>query len=207
MKKVICLWLVLLITGILFSGCKEKVEPQTGSAQDKAQTEQPTGELGSGLNEGTGEQVEGSQQPHQFGGFQGAGQEFAGGNTVNDYNLSSVRRVPHPEFIRLVFEFTRGDSGEFGEAPPDYTVRLEKDSQSINIILNGVTKADIMKNKQQVISLSKLIKDITFIPKEGSRGIVSLELYGPVTFQVFDLGNPARVVVVLKPEGGQIDNL
>lgn len=179
MRKIVYLGLIFLVTGILISGCKEKVDFQ----------------------------ADGGRQPHQFGGFQGPGQEFTGGNTVRDYNLSSVRRVPHPELVRLVFEFTQGDSGEFGEAPPDYTVRLEKDSQSINIILNGVTKADILKNKQQVISLSKLIKDITFTPKEGSLGIVSLELQSPVTFQVFDLGDPARVVVVLKPEGGYADKL
>lgn len=207
MKKIFYACLVILAMSILISGCTGMAGSSQDSDQNKPVGEKPNVEQNQDSTNRADSQAGGSQQPHQFGGFEGAGEEFKGGSTVSDYNLSSVRRVPHPEFIRLVFEFTRGDSGEFGEAPPDYTVRLEKDSQSINIILNGVTKADVLKNKQQVISLSKLIKDVTFTPQEGSRGIVTLELFGPVTFQVFDLGNPARVVVVLKPEGGQVDKL
>ena len=206
MRKILYLSVIIAAMIIVLSGCSEKAGSESYSEQSKAPAEQrnvePKTDSTSGENNANG-----SQQPHQFGGFEGEGKEFKGGSTVSDYNLSSVRRVPHPELIRLVFEFTRGDSGEFGEAPPDYTVRLEKGSQNINIILNGVTKADIVKNKQQVIGLSKLIKDIKFTTQEGNRGIVSLELNGPVTFQVFDLGNPARVVVVLKPEGGQVDKL
>lgn len=182
-KKVIGSVLALMLTVTVFGGCKNyEAKNDKGTVQDRS-----------------GGPTANTPQPHEFGDFKGAGFKFTGGTTVSGYNLSAIRRVPNPQLVRLVFQFTTERPGEPGAAPPTYLIEL--DNHKIIMRLKGVDRADVMDNKEAVLALSNVIKDISFTKIGSSDGEVTLLLNSQVTFQVFDLGEPARIVVVIKPEG------
>lgn len=212
MKKInkmsLCLFMLLGTVFLLISGCTDKdtgaaapVNEVNGQVEPGNTTTDPTTTLGSQSE--TPQKP--SQPPHDFSDFRGPGAEFKGGNAVTDYNITMVRRVNHPEFFRLVFEFT-GTKADTGEAPPEYTVRMENE-KLITMRLRGVVKAEAMEDKSYILALSELLEDVTYTRDSNGEYIVKLYFKSPVVFQVFDLAKPARVVVVLRADPGQMNKM
>ncbi len=189
-KMLLCFFTVLLVALIPMSGCSKIDIDNSSDSTLGRQRDTPH---------------QSAQQPHDFSDFKGPGSEFKGGQAVNDYSLTLVRRVNHPEFIRLVFEFA-GKVDDKEEAPPEYTVSMENEKK-ISIRLKGVIKEEVMENKTDILSLSELLQDVDFTRDANGEAVVSLSFNGPVVFQVFDLAKPARVVLVLRPTMGQMNKI
>lgn len=139
--------------------------------------------------------------PHAYGDFQGAGQVFSGGDPkVKDYNLTGIRRVPHPTFYRMVFDFGLGETGaEAAASVPGYQVTMGQNQQLVTLDLSGVNWAAAKNLADKIAQNAPLISKLTFEPAGDQKYKVIMDLKEKAVFQVFDLPNPARVVVVMAP--------
>lgn len=185
--------ILVLIIFFAFSGCAASDKAGTPALQGNAPTTQNNA---SPPNNNPAE----ANPPHSFGDFKGANQSFSGGGPVQNYNLAGIRRVPHPSFYRMVFEFTLEENGvERAQAVPAYQITMNDDQTQIIMDLPGVSWASAIKEKDAIISSAPLLKDIQFQTKAQGGGQILLSLQQKAAFQVFDLANPSRVVIVMNP--------
>ncbi len=113
-----------------------------------------------------------------------------------------IRRAANPKFERIVIDLEGTQNGEPSAVsrPPYYQVAVTPDEKRLVFTLWG--KPKLAFNSKKVIAefkKSKTVEDVQLLPKvESGEWTFVMELKGPLSAEVFELGSPARVIVDLK---------
>ena len=130
---------------------------------------------------------------------------FSGGDrSSSDFRVSNIRVAANPEgYDRLVIDFTGNEGGQKSTLarPPFFMVESESGSKRVNITVYGRAKLDFSSQSAiQSAKKTKHISKIDFIPVVNEdRWIFSIQTQTPVKAEVFELSDPARIIIDLKP--------
>lgn len=123
---------------------------------------------------------------------------FSGGDGANtDFHISQIRLATNPAgYDRVVIE-VKPESGR----PPFYLVENDPSNKRVQITLYGQPKLDF--SSQTAIQQAKKTKQITkleFVPLLGSdRFTMVIKTQAAVKIEVFELSQPSRIIIDLKP--------
>ncbi len=122
---------------------------------------------------------------------------FSGGDRLSsDVKIENVRIAANQGgFDRIVIDIAKL------ERPPFFMVQNNRDSRRIVATLFGKIKAEFSTQTAiQSARKTKSIKKIEFFPPmEQDRWMFAIDLQGPVKTEVFELTEPARIIIDLKP--------
>ena len=190
-KKLVLAFLLIMVMTII-SACQQ--EDATSNKDAVIQEDVTETEGKDPLLEG---KVPTSDEPHAFAGFT-KDQIFAGGVEVTNYALEGIRRLPHPEFTRLSFDFKGSEEGA-QNIPPQYEVSYDDDKKELTAVFKGVNENLIETKTEEIKSLAPIISNIEFVMIDQDLHAILL-LKTEISFQVFHLADPARIAIVLKPD-------
>jgi hypothetical protein len=129
---------------------------------------------------------------------------FSGGDrNSSDFRVSDVRIAANPlGFDRVVIDLSGNTNGEKTKLsrPPFYLVELNPASKMVTITLYGKPKLEFSTSAaMQAARKSKTISKLDFIPLVNEdRWVWTIETQVPVKAEVFELSDPARVIIDLK---------
>jgi hypothetical protein len=129
---------------------------------------------------------------------------FTGGDrNSSDFRVKEIRLAANPAgYDRVVIDFAGNSvSGKSELArPPFYIVELNPENKRVQVTLFGKPKLDFSSQSSiQAARKTKLVSKLEFIPIVNSdRWTWSIETKAPVKAEVFELSNPARVIIDLK---------
>ena len=154
-------------------------------------------------NKESAEEEKGSEpdnnSPHEFSGFT-KDEKFSGGVQAKEYNLNNVRRGPHPTFTRLIFDFTVGSQGgDSAQEPPEYEITYSDKENKVTAVFEGVKYNSLEDKVEEMKQLAPILEDVKFAP-EKNKLTMTLLLKEKVSYQVFNLTNPARIAIVMSPD-------
>ena len=130
---------------------------------------------------------------------------FSGGDRNSaDFRVSNIRVAANPEgYDRLVIDFTGNEGGQKSTLarPPFFLIESEAGSKRVNVTVYGRAKLDFSsQTAMQSAKKTKHISKIEFIPLVNEdRWIFSIHTQTPVKAEVFELSDPARIIIDLKP--------
>jgi hypothetical protein len=124
------------------------------------------------------------------------GSVSGGDRQSSDFQVVSVRAASNPEgYDRLVI-----DLGKV-KRPPFFLIQNDGNADRILVTLYGKVKLDFSSQSAiQAARKTKTIKKLEFLPLlEEDRWVFSAHTQGPVKMEVFELTDPARIIIDLKP--------
>jgi len=119
-----------------------------------------------------------------------------GDRTQSDFKVVSVRIAANPAgYDRLVIDLANA------KRPPFFMVQNDPTTHRIVVTLYGKAKLDFSSQTSiQSAKKTKSIKNLEFIPLvEADRWMFSVQVQGSVKSEVFELSDPARIIIDLKP--------
>lgn len=129
---------------------------------------------------------------------------FTGGDrNSNDFRVSQVRIAANPAgYDRIVIDLAGNTHGEKSNLsrPPFYMVEVDGSNRKVNVTLYGKPKLDFStQTAMQSAKKTKTISKLNFIPLVNTdRWTWSIETQAPVKAEVFELTDPARIIIDLK---------
>ena len=129
---------------------------------------------------------------------------FTGGDRNSaDFRVKDIRIAQSPAgYDRVVLELSGNAKGEkiSLSRPPFYLIELNSTARLITITLYGKPKLEFsIPNALQATRKSKTITKVNFIPLVNEdRWIWTIETQVPVKTEVFELSDPARIILDLK---------
>ena len=129
---------------------------------------------------------------------------FSGGDRLSsDFHISNIRMAANPAgYDRIVIDLggnTLGEKSELSRSP-FYLVSVNQNKKQVDVTLFGKAKVDF--STQSVIQAArkmKTIAELDFIPTVvEDRWIWSIKTQGAIKAEVFELTNPARIIIDLK---------
>lgn len=208
MNKRLVVFLLILALATFSLGCSKETD---NTEQEKPVTTKQTNISDTKKNDSTGQgegkkdnlgqgSVPATNPPHSFPGFS-KDKAFSGGQEVENYVLSNIRRAPHPEFTRLIFDFSGAEKALEANLPPKYEISYQDDTQTLTAVFKGVSSNTVKNKVKEIQELAPIIDTIQFeqTPAELK---VTLKLKEKVSYQMFELSVPARIAVVLNPDKG-----
>lgn len=129
---------------------------------------------------------------------------FSGGDrSSSDFRVSQIRIASSPAgYDRVVIDLAGNSLGEKSalSRPPFYLVELDQSNHRVNVTLYGKPKLDFsFQSAQQMARKTKTISKLNFIPLvTADRWISSIETQVAVKAEVFELTDPARLIIDLK---------
>ena len=119
-----------------------------------------------------------------------------GGEITDGKDLRNIRWGKHPYFERIVLDIYEGAYGEKGppaSVPCRFNIKYEYYPFHFTITLMGIRSRTA---EFSTFKNSKMIKDIYQLPMLDDSGIkFAVSLKQPVKFEVFELYDPARIVL------------
>ncbi len=123
---------------------------------------------------------------------------FSGGDGANtDFHVSQIRVAANPAgYDRLVIEVEPA-SGR----PPFYMIENDPSNKRVQVTLYGKAKLDFSSQTAlQQAKKTKHISKLEFLPLLGSdRFTFVIKTQVPVKTEVFELSQPSRIIIDLKP--------
>jgi len=119
-----------------------------------------------------------------------------GDRTQSDFKVVSVRIAANPAgYDRVVIDLA--DS----KRPPFFMVQMDPQTHRAVVTLYGKAKLDFSTQSAiQAARKTKTLSKIDFIPLvEADRWMFSLETQPGVKAEVFELSDPSRIIIDLKP--------
>lgn len=124
------------------------------------------------------------------------GSVSGGDRSSSDFQVVSVRAASSPEgYDRLVIDFSKV------RRTPFFVVQNDSNADRIIATVYGKVKLDFSSQSAiQAARKTKTIKSLDFLPLlEEDRWMFSARTQGPVKMEVFELSDPARIIIDLKP--------
>jgi hypothetical protein len=122
---------------------------------------------------------------------------FSGGDRLSsDFQVVSVRAASNPEgYDRLVIDFSKV------KRPPFFLIQNDSQADRVLVTIYGKVKLDFSSQSTlQAAKKTKTLKRIDFFPLvENDRWVWAAHTQGPVKMEVFELSDPARIIIDLKP--------
>ena len=122
---------------------------------------------------------------------------FTGGErSSSDFKVSNVRVAKNPAgYDRIVIDFTKLTR------PPFFMVENDPSSKRVNVTVYGKVKVDFSSQAAiQSAKKTKTISHLEFLPiVDPDRWMFSIYTQAPVKSEVFELTDPARIIIDLKP--------
>ena len=130
---------------------------------------------------------------------------FSGGDrNSSDFRVSNIRVAANPGgYDRLVIDFSGNEGGQKSSLarPPFYLVESDAGSKRVTVTVYGKTKLDFSSQMaMQAAKKTKHISELEFIPLvTEDRWMFTIHTQTPVKAEVFELSEPARIIIDLKP--------
>jgi hypothetical protein len=119
-----------------------------------------------------------------------------GDRSQSDFTVSSVRIAANPAgYDRLVIDLAHTKNAPF------FMIQNDPGTRRIVVTLYGKPKLDFSSQSAiQAAKKTKTIKKLDFIPLvESDRWMFSIESQTGVKSEVFELNDPSRIIIDLKP--------
>ncbi|MBS1959595.1 MAG: hypothetical protein JST80_09005 [Bdellovibrionales bacterium] len=129
---------------------------------------------------------------------------FTGGDRAHsDFRVQNIRIASNPAgYDRVVVDFAGNDLGEKSRLarPPYYMVDIDHLNKRVNITVYGKPKLDFSTQATlQSAKKTKVLAKVDFIPMvNNDRWTFTLEGKSALKAEVFDLSEPARLIIDLK---------
>jgi hypothetical protein len=129
---------------------------------------------------------------------------FSGGDrNSSDFRVTQVRVAANPAgYDRVVIDFSGNAMGEKSglSRPPFYMVEIDGSNHKVNVTVYGKPKLDFSTQTAiQSARKTKTISKLNFVPLVNTdRWTWSIETQSAVKAEVFELTNPARIIIDLK---------
>jgi len=120
---------------------------------------------------------------------------FSGGNELPGCVLSSIRFGKHPDFHRIVLDFSVGQAGKVVDAPrhPPYRVEYREFPYRLKIVLEGVKYSETARvDTAHALPLSIVTK------ADNEIQLAEVFLQGPALFKVIEIDDPAKLAIDVK---------
>jgi hypothetical protein len=122
---------------------------------------------------------------------------FSGGDRLSsDFKVLNVRVAANPGgYDRMVIDFSKLSR------PPFFMVENDPNAHRVVVTLYGKVKLDFSTQTAiQAARKTKTIKNIDFLPiVEADRWMFVVNTQSPVKTEAFELTDPARIIIDLKP--------
>ncbi|MBU6153879.1 MAG: hypothetical protein KGP28_06215 [Bdellovibrionales bacterium] len=119
-----------------------------------------------------------------------------GDRTQSNFKVASVRIAANPAgYDRVVIDLAES------KRPPFFMVQNDPGTHRVLVTLYGKAKLDFSSQTAiQAARKTKSIKNLDFIPLvESDRWMFSMECQAGVKSEVFELTDPSRIIIDLKP--------
>lgn len=129
---------------------------------------------------------------------------LGGDRSMIDIVVKDIRRAKNSGFERIVIDLTRTQNGEPTEIkhPPYYQLAVFPDERRFTLSLFGKPKLDF--NPKKVLSTFKhshVIQKVDLLPRlEDDSWTTSFELKSDSSVEVFELSQPTRIIIDVKPQ-------
>ena len=136
--------------------------------------------------------------------YVGEGSISGGDRNSADFRVSQIRIAPDAKkgYDRVVVELSGNSGGEKSNLarPPFFLVELDGANHRVNVTVYGKPKLDFSTQMAiQAAKKTKTISKLKFIPLVNpDRWTWSIETQTPVKAEVFELTDPARMIIDLK---------
>lgn len=131
---------------------------------------------------------------------------ITGGEITDGRDLRDIRWGKHDQFERLVLDIYEGSYLDKGPAVPypcHFEISYEYYPFRFTVLLQGIRARNAQYGR---IEGSALIKEVYMLPYLDDSGIMfGIALNGPVEYEIFELHNPARIIIDLRPHDGPVD--
>ena len=130
---------------------------------------------------------------------------FSGGDrSHSDFRVSQVRVAPNPAgYDRIVIELSGNAGGEKSslDRPPFFMVENDPSNHRVQVTVYGKAKLDFSSQAAaQQAKKAKLISRLEFIPLvDADRWSWVIHTQVAVKAEVFELSEPARIIIDVKP--------
>ena len=130
---------------------------------------------------------------------------FSGGDrTHSDFRIAQVRVAANPGgFDRLVVELSGNAGGEKTslDRPPFFMVENDPSNKRVQVTVYGKAKIDFSAQSAiQQAKKTKFVSHLDFIPLvDADRWTWVIHTQVPVKAEVFELSEPARIIIDVKP--------
>jgi len=122
-------------------------------------------------------------------------ESFDGGKITDGLEVKKIRVGRHEDYVRLVFDIY--EEGVAAMAVGDYKAHYNKAKNDIEVLLNGYRK---FSASLPSFGVSSPIEQIYFENyRDDSAYKFHIKLRGESKVRIFDLENPARLVIDIKP--------
>ena len=129
---------------------------------------------------------------------------FTGGDRASsDFRVTQIRVAANPEgYDRVVIDLGGNTLGEKSvlARPPFYLVEADSSHKKVNVTVYGKPKLEFSTQSSiQAAKKSKIISKLEFLPLVNSdRWTWTIHTQFPVKTEVFELSDPARIIIDLK---------
>jgi hypothetical protein len=120
---------------------------------------------------------------------------FSGGKVQDGLEVKEIRQGRHEGYIRLVFDVH--SEGQSADSVGPYNVKYHIEKNTIEVVLNGYRKFSAPLPR---FSSSSIVKELyfgTYLDDSGFKFNINLRHKSKI--RVFDLKQPARLVIDIKP--------
>ncbi len=124
------------------------------------------------------------------------GSVSGGDRTQSDFKVTSVRVAANPAgYDRVVIDLANA------KRPPFFMIQNDPSTHRVLVTLYGKAKLDFSSQAAiQAAKKTKTIRKIDFIPLvESDRWMFSIESQPGVKSEIFELTDPSRIIIDLKP--------
>ena len=129
---------------------------------------------------------------------------FTGGDrTSSDFRVTQIRVAANPEgYDRIVIDLGGSSLGEKAPLarPPFYLIEADSGHHKVNVTVYGKPKLDFSTQTSiQAAKKSKTVSSLEFLPLvNADRWTWTIHTQVPVKTEVFELSEPARIIIDLK---------
>ena len=136
--------------------------------------------------------------------YTGEGSISGGDRATSDFRVSQIRVAANPAgYDRIVLEIEGNEGGEKSlvSTPPFYLVENDPSNKLVIVTLYGKSKLDFSRQTAtQQARKTKYISKLDFLAVvDEDRWTWTIHTQVPVKTEVFELSNPARIIIDLKP--------
>lgn len=131
--------------------------------------------------------------------YRSASAVMGGNSKINRFFVKSFRVGSHAqEYDRIVIETTPAMEGSFSQSPSFHVEHTEKNSAFVT--LYGQAKLEFNARAiPGLVKKSRLIQQVSFLPIiDADRWMLSVELAPGTKMEVFELQDPARIIIDFK---------
>jgi len=120
---------------------------------------------------------------------------FTGGSKVSGVYLTGIRFGQHPDFLRIVLDFSVMKNGKYAGAPkhPPYRIEYGKFPYRFKVVLEGVKYAETATiQSQHAVPLSIVTS------ADNSIQLIEFFISRPALFKVIEIDDPAKLSLDVK---------